>query len=110
MPGCGGSEAAFLRGSLTAVNGQAAEEPWSTRGPTPEALIAPKAAAAPLDLRDEACFGFGIGGGERVQGKGLRWKSTECERGCDGSQRQKAFHEQELRVLVSFIERPRVGR
>ncbi|MGB7917062.1 MAG: hypothetical protein WCF79_17485, partial [Rhodomicrobium sp.] len=95
------SEATFLRGSLTAVNGQAAEEPWSTRGPTPEALIAPKAAAAPLDLRDEACFGFGIGGGERVQGKGLRWKSTKCERGCDGSQRQKAFHEQELRVLVS---------
>jgi len=106
----GGSKAAFLRGSLTAVNSQAAEEPWSTRGPAPEALTAPKAAAAPLHLRDEASFGFGGSGGGRVQGKGLRWKSTKCERGCDGRQRQEAFHEQELRVLVSFLEHRRVGK
>jgi hypothetical protein len=106
----GHAEAAKLPscGSLTAVNGQAAEEPWFTRGPTPEALAAPKAATAPLDLSDEV--GFGLGGGKRVQGKGLGRKSTKCERGCDGGQRQEAFHEQKLRVLISFLKHRRVDK
>jgi hypothetical protein len=79
------------------VNSEAAEEPWSTRGPADEALTVPKAAAAPLDLRDDACFDFGIGGGERVQGNSLRRNSTKCEGGYDGGERQEAFHEQKLR-------------
>ena len=58
--------------SLTAVNGQTAEEPWSTGGPARETLTAPKTAAAPLHVCGEACFSFGIGARKRIQRNSLR--------------------------------------
>ena len=109
MPGCGGSEATFLRGSLTAVNGQAAEEPWSTRGPADGALTAPKTAVAPLDVRKKASFGFAVRG-KRVHGKSLRRKRRKCERRYNGGERQEAFHEQNLRVRLSFLQGPQSQR